>query len=60
MDYSKIKNAEFEDVDTNDYPDFVDSFCSYAEIDGIPLTDDQLDELNASDHKYDLLMNSIN
>jgi hypothetical protein len=59
MDYSKIKSAEFEGVDHNDYPDYVDSFCVYAEIDGIKLTDNQLDELNDSDYKYDLLIQTI-
>lgn len=59
MDYSKIGNVAFEGIDYNDYPDFVDAFISYAEIDGEIMTDDQLDELNDSDEKYELLLKTI-
>ena len=38
---------EVEGVDRRDYPDFCDSFISYAEFyDGAGLTDDQLEQLN--------------
>jgi hypothetical protein len=60
MDYTKITSAEFEGIDRNDYPDFVDSFCVYAEIDGTPLTQDELNELNDSDEKYEILMETMN
>ena len=60
MDYSKITSAEFDGVDRCDYPDFVDAFCVYAEIDGVPLTDEQLDELNDSEEKYDILIETLN
>lgn len=59
MDYSKIRNAEFEGIDMADYPDFVDAFCVYAEIEWEPLTDEELDELNSSDYRYDLLMKNL-
>ena len=43
----KYLNAEFDDVDHGDYPDFCDAFITYAEhVDGTPLTDDELDALN--------------
>lgn len=43
----KVINAEFDDVDGGDYPDFCDAFISYAEhTDGTPLTDEELDLLN--------------
>lgn len=59
MDFEKIENVTFEGVDYNDYPDFVDAFVSYAEYDGEIMTDDQLDELNDSDEKYELLIKTI-
>lgn len=43
MDYEKIDNIEFENID---YGDFCDAFISSANYDGIAMTDDQLDELN--------------
>lgn len=60
MDYSKIKNVAFEGIDYNDYPDFVDAFCVYGEINGQIMTDTQLDELNDSDEKYELLIQTLN
>ena len=46
MDYSKIKAIEIEDVDMRDYPDFCDANITYAELDGEPMTEEQLLELN--------------
>ena len=46
MDYSKIDNIWVEDIDMKDYPDFCDAFIASADYDGVPMTDDQLDELN--------------
>ena len=44
IDYSSI---EIDGVDSRDYPDFVDSYVSYAEWnDGIELTDEELEHLN--------------
>lgn len=45
-DYSKISSVEVDGIDTNDAPDFVDAYISYAEYDGEPMTDEQLEELN--------------
>lgn len=59
MDYSKIKNATFEGVDFKDSPDFTDAYCVYAELEGEPLTDDQLYELNDSDEKHELLLRNM-
>ena len=56
----RISNVEFEDIDHNDHPDYVDAFITYAELDGKPMTEEQLDELN--DDKglvYDLLMDHL-
>ena len=60
MDYSKIRNASFDSIDHRDHPDYTDAFCIYAEIGGQPLTDAELDELNDSDFKHDLLMETLN
>jgi hypothetical protein len=42
----KISNIEFEDVDYKDYPDFCDAFISSADMDGIPMTEEELEKLN--------------
>lgn len=46
MDLTKIENIEFENISLKDYPDFSDAYIVYAEIDGRPLTDSELDEVN--------------
>ena len=59
VDLSKVANLEFEDIDHSDYPDYCDAFVSYAEYDGIPMTEDQLNDLNENyrDFVYDKLIN---
>lgn len=49
------------DVNTRDYPDFCDSFITYAEhLDGTPLNDDELDELNDDgDFVYELCLRKL-
>ena len=60
MDKSKVTAIEFEDVDTSDYPDFCDAFISYAELDGVELTEAELIELNEdTDFVYNKLMENI-
>ncbi len=46
MDYLKITNVQVDGIDTGDYPDFVDAFITYAEYDGVEMTDEQLEEIN--------------
>ena len=41
-----ISNVQMDGVHKWDYPDLCDAFICYAEKDGIPLTDAELDELN--------------
>ena len=60
MDFSKVTNTEWEDIDHKDYPDYVDAYCVYGEINGIPLSSKELDELNESEYWYDLLINFLN
>lgn len=45
MDKSLIDNIEF-DYDSNDYPDFSDAMIISADYNGIPMDEDQLDEIN--------------
>lgn len=46
LDYNKIKNVEIEDINTKDYPDFCDAYVYYAEYNGKPMTEEQLDALS--------------
>lgn len=46
LDYNKISNISFEDIDYKDYPDFCDAFISSANYDGQPMTEEQIDEIN--------------
>ena len=47
MKRDKITDVEVEGIHTWDAPDFVDAYISYANYDGEPMTDDQLDTINA-------------
>lgn len=43
-----------------DAPDFVDAYISYATRNGVPLTDEELDELNEdSQFVYECVINRI-
>jgi len=46
MDLTKIDNVQLDDVHTWDYPKFCDAYISYAELEGVEMTEEQLDELN--------------
>lgn len=50
IDLAKLTDIEIDGIDTSDYPDFCDSYISFAKIEenGIwrDLTEDELDELN--------------
>jgi hypothetical protein len=47
LDASKLSNIEFDGVYFDDYPKFVDAYIASASYNGKPLTDSELDELNA-------------
>lgn len=52
--------VEFEDIDHSDAPDYCDAYITYAEQDGVPLTEEELDELNEDrDYVYELLMDHL-
>ena len=60
MDYKKIGNIEVDGIDTKDYPDFCDAYISSADYDGVPMTDEQLDELNEDgDYVYGHIMDYL-
>jgi hypothetical protein len=60
LDYSKITDIEFDGVDEDDYPDFVDAYIVSALYDGEEMNDYQLDELNEdTDFVYEQLMNHL-
>ncbi len=57
IDTKTVSGIMFEDVDHRDAPDYVDAYISEAEIDGVPATEEQLEELNnMDDFKYEKLM----
>ena len=60
MDYKKIDNIEIDGIDTKDFPDFCDAYISSADYDGVPMTDEQLDELNKDgDYVYGHIMDYL-
>jgi len=52
-------DVEIDNVDFKDYPDFVDAYITSATFKdtGIELTEKELDVLNESDNRYDLVYN---
>jgi hypothetical protein len=60
LDFDKITNIKIENINKNDYPDFVDAFISYAEINGESLTDEELDIVNENeDFVYKSVLNYL-
>jgi hypothetical protein len=60
IDYGKVSNIVFEDVDHSDAPDYCDAHIVSAEYDGVEMTDEQIELLNNdSDFVYDSLIASL-
>lgn len=60
IDYGKVSNIVFEDVDHSDAPDYCDAHIVSAEYDGVEMTDEQIELLNNdSDFVYDSLISSL-
>jgi hypothetical protein len=60
FDYKKIDNIQIEGIDYSDYPDFCDAFISGADYNGVPMTDEEIDELNEdSDFAYECVQNHL-
>ncbi len=58
IDYSKIDNIKWENIDWKDYPDFCDAHICSADYDGEPMTNEQLENLDP-DWVYDKLLDYI-
>jgi hypothetical protein len=46
LQLDKIDNIEVDQVDMDDYPDFCDAFVVSADMNGIEMNEEELDELN--------------
>lgn len=46
LEYSKIDNITFDDIDYDDYPRFTDAFIDYADYDDEPMNESEIDMLN--------------
>jgi len=61
LDLSKVSNVVVDGIDYDDYPDFSDAYISEADYDGIPMTEDQLEELNEnSEFVHESVFEQIN
>lgn len=60
LDYSKITNIEFGGIDHRDYPDYCDAYIASADYDGVEMTEEQIELINADTmFVYDELINCI-
>ena len=60
MNKDNIDNIVLSGVNGNDYPDYCDAFIESADYNGVPMTDDQLDEINEnSDFIYECVINRL-
>ena len=56
IDIKDVENLEVDGVDFKDYPDFCDAFFCGGDIDGVYLTDDELEYLTDA---YPELLNEM-
>ena len=60
MNVKNITNVEFGGIDMSDYPKFCDAYIEYAEIDGRPATEAEIEEMESDGNVfYDLLTDYI-
>ena len=60
MNFDLIDNIEFDGIDNSDYPEFCDARICSADYAGVPMTDEQLDEVNKNeDFVYEKLMDHL-
>jgi len=60
MDLNLVDNIVFDGIDKEDYPDFCDAYIQYAEYNGVPMTDEQLEKVNSChDFVYESLMDHL-
>jgi hypothetical protein len=46
INLKQIDNIEFDQVDHKDHPDYADAYILSADMNGIEMTEEELDELN--------------
>ena len=56
---NNIVVTEWEGIDHSDAPDYCDAYIVSAERDGVELTDEEIEEINNSDLKLELLMEHL-
>ena len=60
INLSKIDNIEFDQIDFKDSPDFSDAYILSADMNGIPMSETELDALNENrDFVHEKLMNHL-
>ena len=60
MNVKNITNVEFGGIDMSDYPKFCDAYIESADINGVPATDAELEDMqNDGDIFYGLLTDYI-
>ena len=59
LDITKIDNIEFDGIDHKDYPEYSDAYIVYADYDGKPMTEEQIESLS-SDFVYEKLIEYLN
>lgn len=46
MNRDKITNVIMQGIETKDYPDFCDAYIESADYNGVPMSEEELDEIN--------------
>lgn len=61
MDLTKITDVEVDGVDYDDYPDFCDAYISSAKLNGVEMTEEELEELSTEhpDFVYETVINYL-
>lgn len=61
INLSKIDNIVFDGVDMKDFPEFTDAFIASADMNGHPMTPEELDDLNENyvEWVHDKLFNQL-
>ena len=60
MEKKLITNVKFEGIDHKDYPDYCDAYIVSADYNGVPMNDEQIEELaQDTDLVYDLLIEHL-
>lgn len=60
IENGRVDNISFDGINQEDSPDFCDAFIASAHLDGIEMTERELDLLNEdSDRVYELLLKTL-